>query len=161
MSQFVGLETARKTLGDLVDEAQQGTDTILTKNGKPVARLTAYTPEDTVTALDLSHTAAAVIFRARSNRGLTAAEFDYDIATHYDTNLDGVGGINGWLGSATYEIANEGHTGTADEGEARARQLWDQLQPELQAYARRCKDRKYSGWSSAAKSRGQRIAYAD
>lgn len=41
-SQHVGIETARKTLGDLVTAAQQGADIVLTRNGKPAARLIAY-----------------------------------------------------------------------------------------------------------------------
>lgn len=40
-SKEVGIEEARKRLGDLVTAAQQGTDIILTRNGKPAARLTA------------------------------------------------------------------------------------------------------------------------
>lgn len=90
-------------------------------------------------------TAAAVISRARTNSGLTAPEFDYDIATWFNRSVDGIGGMNSPLGVATYQIANE----------------WADLHDELVAYARRCRDRKYSGWSSAARSRGQRIAYAD
>lgn len=152
-SQYIGIEPARKALGDLVTAAQQGNDTILTRNGRPVARLTAYTPKDTVTSLDLTKLAAAVIWRARNNAALTAAEFDYDIGIHFDTSENGIGGVHSPLGAATYEIAAErGHD---------FHQLWDELRPELQAYAERCRDRKYSGWSTAARSRGQRIAYAD
>lgn len=40
-SKEVGIEQARKTLGDLVTAAQQGTDIILTRNGKPAARIIA------------------------------------------------------------------------------------------------------------------------
>jgi prevent-host-death family protein len=47
-SKEVGIEEARKRLGDLVTAAQQGTDIILTRNGKPAARLTPYM-EDTMT----------------------------------------------------------------------------------------------------------------
>lgn len=35
----VGIEQARKTLGDLVTAVQQGADIVLTRNGKPVARI--------------------------------------------------------------------------------------------------------------------------
>ncbi|MFI9531062.1 type II toxin-antitoxin system Phd/YefM family antitoxin [Micromonospora rosaria] len=38
----VGIEDARKRLGDLVTAAQQGADIILTRNGRPVARLIPY-----------------------------------------------------------------------------------------------------------------------
>ncbi|GAA0739265.1 type II toxin-antitoxin system prevent-host-death family antitoxin [Dactylosporangium roseum] len=44
-----GINEARPILGDLVTAAQQGTDIILTRNGRPVARLTAYTSEDAMT----------------------------------------------------------------------------------------------------------------
>ncbi|GIF16534.1 type II toxin-antitoxin system Phd/YefM family antitoxin [Actinoplanes teichomyceticus] len=47
-SKNVGIEQARKTLGDLVNQAQQGTDIILTRNGKPAARITRY-QEDAMT----------------------------------------------------------------------------------------------------------------
>ena len=47
-SEYIGIETARKTLGDLVTAVQQGTDVVLTRNGKPAARLIAY-KESTVT----------------------------------------------------------------------------------------------------------------
>lgn len=49
-SQYIGIEDARKVLGDLVTAAQQGADIILTRNRRPVARLTRY-QEDTVTML--------------------------------------------------------------------------------------------------------------
>lgn len=109
--------------------------------------------KDTMDMLDLSHTAAAVISRARTNSGLTAPEFDHDIATHYDSSVNGVGGQFSPLGNASHEIARERGV-DPDE-------LWQQLQPELQAYAVRCRDRKYSGWSTAARARGARITYAD
>lgn len=40
----VGIEDARKQLGDLVTAAQQGADVILTRNGKPAARLVRIVP---------------------------------------------------------------------------------------------------------------------
>lgn len=46
-SKEVGIEEARKRLGDLVTAAQQGGDIILTRNGKPAARLVRM--EETVT----------------------------------------------------------------------------------------------------------------
>lgn len=160
-NQFLGIEPARKSLGDLVDAAQRGTDTILTRNGRPVARLTAYQTADTMTQVDLTETAAAVITRARTNSGLTAPAFDFEISRYWDQSMNGIGGLESPLGAATYEIANEGQDGTSDEREARARLLWEALQLELTTYAAKCRSRNYSGWSSAARSRGQRIAYAD
>ncbi|MBM0257036.1 type II toxin-antitoxin system Phd/YefM family antitoxin [Micromonospora sp. 4G55] len=46
-SKEVGIEEARKRLGDLVTAAQQGTDIILTRNGKPAARIVCV-QEDTM-----------------------------------------------------------------------------------------------------------------
>jgi len=46
-SENIGVEEARKILGDLVTRAEQGTDIILTRRGRPAARLTRY-QEDTV-----------------------------------------------------------------------------------------------------------------
>jgi prevent-host-death family protein len=39
-SKHIGIDNARKTLGALVDEARNGDDIILTRNGRPVARIT-------------------------------------------------------------------------------------------------------------------------
>lgn len=129
-------------------------------------RLAVYHPkdlglEDTMAQLNLTRAAAAVISRARSNSGLTAPEFDYDIAVNWDQHMDGIGGTHSPLGVATYEIANQGHAGDADARDARFQALWDDLRTELTTYAARCRQRKYTGWSSAAKSRGQRVGYAD
>jgi prevent-host-death family protein len=49
----VGIETARKTLGDLVTQVQQGADIILTRNGKPAVRLVNYV-EEMVTITELA-----------------------------------------------------------------------------------------------------------
>lgn len=48
-SKNVGIEEARGKLGDLVTAAQQGTNIIITRNGRPAARLVAYR-EDSMTA---------------------------------------------------------------------------------------------------------------
>lgn len=161
-SEHVGIEDARKRLGDLVAQVQDGPDVILTRSGRPVARITAYQPEDTMATIDLTQAAAAVISRARSNSGMTAPEFDYDISVH------GIGGLFGSLASAAYEIANEhlphvapgaGEAALA-EREANRDRLWENLQPELERYAERCRARKYTGWSAASRSRGARISYA-
>ena len=44
-SKEVGIEQARKTLGDLVTAVQQGADIVLTRNGKPAARIVRYAEE--------------------------------------------------------------------------------------------------------------------
>lgn len=61
-SRKVGIEEARKRLGDLVTAVHQGDDVIITRNGRPAARLTSY-QEDAM--------------------NLTAAP--YGILTDYDT----------------------------------------------------------------------------
>lgn len=38
-SKRIGIEDARKTLGPLVDEANSGVDIVLTRHGKPIARI--------------------------------------------------------------------------------------------------------------------------
>lgn len=42
----VGIEQARKTLGDLVTAVQQGADIVITRNGKPVVRLAKFQEPD-------------------------------------------------------------------------------------------------------------------
>jgi len=44
-TQNIGIEDARKRLGDLVTAVQQGSDVVLTRNGKPAARLVRYVEE--------------------------------------------------------------------------------------------------------------------
>lgn len=41
-SKFIGIKEARPVLGDLVTATQQGTDVVLTRNGKPAARIVRY-----------------------------------------------------------------------------------------------------------------------
>lgn len=41
-ARHIGIEDARKTLGDLVTAVQQGADVVLTRNGKPAARIVRY-----------------------------------------------------------------------------------------------------------------------
>ncbi|MBF9135247.1 hypothetical protein I0C86_41085 [Plantactinospora sp. S1510] len=110
-----------------------------------------------ITGRDLEHIAATIIARARNASGLSAPAFDYQIST------EGIGGPHGWLGQEAYRIANE-HPGDAPgllaERDANHLALWEALRPELEAYARRCGERRYSGWSNAARSLGQPIQYA-
>lgn len=53
MIKYVGIEEARKHLGPLVTAAQQGSEIILTRNGRPAARIVAYR-EDPMTIADLT-----------------------------------------------------------------------------------------------------------
>ncbi len=159
----IGVEEARKTLGDLVDAIRHGTtsEIIITRYGRPVARLTAH-QGDIVDTKDLHHTTATVIARARANSGLTTPAFDYQIS------VEGIGGPRGPLGNEVYDLANEhmpevvaGQDNRLEERDANWLSMWEALQPELETYAQRCRDRRYTGWSSAAQARGQRIQYAD
>ncbi|ROO51094.1 prevent-host-death family protein [Micromonospora sp. Llam0] len=163
-SKQIGIEDARKRLGDLIDAAQQGETVILTRHGKPAARLTAYHQETTVPAtpaqMDLNQAAARAIAIARENRDMSAAEFDYEIKIY------GIGGPHGPIGQAVYTVAN-GHLPpvepgdqTIDQREANWVELWEALQPELKAYERRCEARQFANWSHAARSLGKRIRYA-
>lgn len=112
----------------------------------------------TTPVIDTAHVAATAIARARDASGMTAAAFDYAIATN------GIGGPVGQLGVEIYLLANAhmpevipGADNRLDERVANQRALWEALQDELQAYETRCKERGYVGWSTA--SRGP-IRYA-
>ncbi len=100
--------------------------------------------------------AAAAISYARTASGRTNPEFDYDISIH------GIGGPLAPIGQAVYVIATRSlpADATPEAREAAWRQLLNDLQPELRAYEQRCRERKYSGWSAAAQSRGDHIRYA-
>lgn len=62
-SKHYGIEDARKILGDLITAAQQGTDIIITRNRRPVARITAYQEDTMITLAQLA-----------DELGLTAAD---------------------------------------------------------------------------------------
>lgn len=53
-SENIGVEEARKILGDLVTKAEQGTDIILTRRGRPAARLTRYQEDKVVDIAELT-----------------------------------------------------------------------------------------------------------
>lgn len=53
-TQNIGIEDARKRLGDLVTAVQQGADIVLTRNGKPAARLIRYV-EEMISVAELAH----------------------------------------------------------------------------------------------------------
>lgn len=56
----IGIEEARKVLGDLVTAAQQGTEIILTRNRRAVARITAYQEDTVMTLLATVATAGSI-----------------------------------------------------------------------------------------------------
>jgi len=53
-SKEIGLREARVKLGDLVTAAQYGHTTIITRNGKPVAQITPYTPQEAPMAITVA-----------------------------------------------------------------------------------------------------------
>jgi hypothetical protein len=97
--------------------------------------------------------AAQIIARAReswtNNPETTGGSdaFDYHI---------GIVGLQpfGELYQEVYAVANEGHEVVVGGGEAqleeckqRAARLWQELLPELEAYAADCRAAEYTGWS--------------
>ncbi|MEU8158058.1 type II toxin-antitoxin system Phd/YefM family antitoxin [Micromonospora sp. NPDC048986] len=95
-SKNVGIEEARKRLGELVTAAQQGTDVILTRNGKPAARIVAFKEHTVVSSMESASTPIAsggytydhevdgpdfVDFTAAELRTL-ASERGYDFSSH-------------------------------------------------------------------------------
>lgn len=95
-----------------------------------------------------------------SGRMNSTAEFDYHIS------VNGIGGgPYSELGNEVYLLANahlpEVTPGVGEEELDRrtenARLLMEQLMPEFSAYEKRCKQRKYRGWSAG----NGPIRYAD
>jgi hypothetical protein len=98
-------------------------------------------------------TAAMIIARARENWSNNpevdggSDAFDFHIATV---------GVQpaGELYQEVYALANEGHDVIVGGGQAqleerkeRAARLWEELLPELEAYAADCRNARYTGWS--------------
>lgn len=105
--------------------------------------------------------AATIIARARQaylntpqedGGGTSADAFDYLVS------IEGIESFGRFYNEA-YSIANEGQSklpATADDAEIdaratarreRAQALWQQVLPELESYAERCRAAKYTGWS--------------
>ncbi len=97
--------------------------------------------------MDTAHAAATIIARARAGHG-SADMFDFKIAT------EGVEPF-GELYNEAYLLANEGEPMVKEgDGEdvlagrkTRAAELWERVLPELEAYATRCREARYTGWS--------------
>lgn len=91
--------------------------------------------------------AATIIARAREEYGSPDA-FDYKIS------IEGIAPF-GELYQEAYALANERYPQVAPgdgevvlaERKARAGALWEQVQPELAAYAADCRAARYTGWS--------------
>lgn len=108
--------------------------------------------------MDIQHIAATAIARARATKNSSAA-FDHQVS------IEGIM-ARGELYNEIYGIANEalgpvqpgdGRTALV-ERKRRADELWEQVLPELENYARKCRCRRYTGWSLAS---GGPIRYAD
>ena len=83
-SQHIGIEEARGRLGDLVTAAQQGTDIILTRNRRPVARITRYQEGE--------HMSAVISLKPKSEQGGWVWEVNDDgVTRRYRTDSDGEG----------------------------------------------------------------------
>jgi len=70
--QELGASKAKNTLGSLLDRVQQGEEIIITRHGKPVARLVPNSGR-----IDRSQAKAAVA-RIRARAQSMKAEFDWD-----------------------------------------------------------------------------------
>lgn len=94
---------------------------------------------------------AAIIAAAHRLAGMTAAEFDYDMAYRRTERARMA------LGSAIYDAANAGHPevtpGAIDiarDRQRRAEELQAELQPQIEAFIARAKAQSYTGWSGAS-----------
>ncbi|MFF1422033.1 hypothetical protein [Streptomyces sp. NPDC058280] len=102
--------------------------------------------------MDIAHTAATIIARAREASCSTSDAFDLQIG------IEGIAPY-GELYQEAYSLANEGYPGvvTGDgeeklaERKARADRLWEKVLPELNLYAQRCRRSRYTGWSRQSK----------
>jgi prevent-host-death family protein len=85
MTREIGIEDARKILGELVDEAAAGADVLLTRHRRPIARLTAYKEPTVVDLAELTrrfglpaHEQSAVAAWTGDPYGTTWSEEDAD-----------------------------------------------------------------------------------
>lgn len=76
--QRYGINQARPILGDLVTAAQQGTDIILTRNGRPAARITAYV-EDTMRTITAKNWVLSADVSAGAMQAMAAEEAGYQV----------------------------------------------------------------------------------
>jgi prevent-host-death family protein len=74
------VEQARAKLGDLVIKAMLGESTIITRYGKPVAQITPYAPERTMTVLSLDEIVQFVTSSVTANGEELAEGIDIEAA---------------------------------------------------------------------------------
>lgn len=113
--------------------------------------------------MDLDQTFARIITNARHIAEMTAAEFDYDIAYGSRNGRASIA-----LGSAIDSAANAGHPQVtegahqiAKDRALRASDLHLALRGHITAFIAAAKEKRYLGWSDAARSRGHGIRYAN
>lgn len=104
---------------------------------------------------------------AIQSSGYTEAEFDFSLANNRKPPtpepVESLG-ARAMLAAVVHQVANEAHPhqpGDADERQARADALMQELLPEVEQMVTAAKARKYTGWSASAQDRGQRVEYAD
>lgn len=68
----IGAFEAKNTLGSLLDRVEQGEDIVITRHGKPVARLTPCGPD-----IDRAAVAAALARMSARSRSLTDQPVDW------------------------------------------------------------------------------------
>lgn len=85
-SKEVGIEEARKILGDLVTQVTQtGADIILTRRGRPLARITPLEPTVTYTSTDL---------RRQVTTATDASDGEYDVDAIVDEIIERHGAVD-------------------------------------------------------------------
>ena len=84
-SEYIGIEEARKTLGDLVTAVQQGADIVLTRNGKPAARIVVY-KEPALTKITVPDVERAIEANMPNVDGLPqwAADMAREVHIHFE-----------------------------------------------------------------------------
>lgn len=109
-SKVVGIEDARKRLGDLITAVQQGTDIIVTRNGKPAARLIAYKEP----AMDINTT---VITCYKSNSDSVYIQANDGPVWDLGSNVsDFVTDASGWVDGEWEPGEHNGQTRTTTDG---------------------------------------------
>lgn len=111
-SKVVGIEEARKRLGDLVTAVQQGADIILTRNGKPAARLTAYNEEPAM--LDVN-TTVFTCYESNSDAVYIQAD-DGPVWDMGNDVSDFVTDVSTWLDGEWEPGEHNGQTRTTTDG---------------------------------------------
>lgn len=104
--------------------------------------------------IDIEYVTSRVIALARANYNGSSNKAAFDYLIHCGADRG-----EAELHNAASILANEGKPKTtAEERDRRAEELWQMLQPALDTYRQRCRQRRFVGWSSQAPGP---IRYAD